>query len=57
VVAKLQANAEYRACSPRPSAVTAGQRGKLGRAIAAFERTLLANNSPFDRYMRATTAP
>jgi len=23
----------------------------LGRALAAFERSLLANNSPFDRYM------
>jgi cytochrome c peroxidase len=53
VVAKLQANAEYRS-------LFAGAFGgaqpvnaeNLGRAIAAFERTLLANNSPFDRYMR-----
>jgi cytochrome c peroxidase len=53
VVAKLQANAEYRR-------LFAGAFGgkqpvnaeNLGRAIAAFERTLLANNSPFDRYMR-----
>jgi cytochrome c peroxidase len=53
VVAKLQANAEYRS-------LFAGAFGSaqpvnsenLGRAIAAFERTLLANNSPFDRYMR-----
>ena len=53
VVAKLRANAEYRS-------LFAGAFGgaqpvnaeNLGRAIAAFERTLLANNSPFDRYMR-----
>src|SRR5205823_6713925 len=53
VVAKLQANAEYRS-------LFAGAFGSeqpvnaqnLGRAIATFERTLLANNSPFDRYMR-----
>ena len=53
VVAKLEANAEYRR-------LFAGAFGgkqpvnaeNLGRAIAAFERTLLANNSPFDRYMR-----
>jgi cytochrome c peroxidase len=24
----------------------------VGRAIAAFERTIISNNSPFDRYMR-----
>jgi cytochrome c peroxidase len=24
----------------------------LGRALASFQRSLLANNSPFDRYMR-----
>jgi cytochrome c peroxidase len=53
VVKKLQANAEYQS-------LFAGAFGSeqpvnaenLGRAIAAFERTLLANNSPFDRYMR-----
>src|SRR2546426_6326454 len=53
VVAKLRANAEYRS-------LFAGAFGSeqpvnaqnLGRAIAAFERTLLANTSPFDRYMR-----
>lgn len=53
VVAKVQANAEYRS-------LFAGAFGgeqpitaeNIGRAIAAFQRTLLANNSPFDRYMR-----
>src|SRR3989454_4199639 len=52
-VAKLPATAEY-------GSLLAGAFGgqqpvnaeNLGRAIAAFERTLLANNSPFDRYMR-----
>jgi len=53
VVAKLQANAEYRSLfagafgGEQP--VTAEN---IGRAMAAFQRTLLANNSPFDRYMR-----
>ena len=53
VVAKLQANAEYPSLfaeafgSEQP--VTAEN---LGRAIAAFMRSLLANNAPFDRYMR-----
>ena len=53
VVAKLQANAEYQSLfaeafgSEEP--VTAEN---LGRAIAAFMRSLLANNAPFDRYMR-----
>jgi cytochrome c peroxidase len=53
VVAKIQANAEYRSLfagafgGEQP--VTAEN---IGRAIAAFQRTLLANNSPFDRYMR-----
>ena len=28
----------------------------LGRALAAFQRTLVAANSPFDRYMRGDTA-
>jgi cytochrome c peroxidase len=49
-VAKIEA---YRAAFARafggPTPVTAMN---LGRAIAAFERSLLANNSPFDRYMR-----
>ena len=53
VVAKLQANAEYQSLfaeafgSEEP--VTAEN---LGRAIAAFMRSLTANNAPFDRYMR-----
>ena len=53
VVAKLQANAEYPGLfaeafgSEEP--VTAEN---LGRAVAAFMRSLLANNAPFDRYMR-----
>ena len=28
----------------------------LGRALASFQRTVLANNSPFDRYMRGDAA-
>ena len=53
VVAKLQANAEYQSLFAEAfggeEPVTAEN---LGRAIAAFMRSLLANNAPFDRYMR-----
>ena len=57
VVAKLQANAEY------PSLFAEAFGGEqpvtaenLGRAIAAFMRSLLANNAPFDRYMRGDSS-
>jgi cytochrome c peroxidase len=53
VVARLNAIPQYRALfreafgGENPvSAVN------LGKALATFERTLLANNAPFDRYMR-----
>ena len=53
VVAKLQANAEYQSLFAEAfgseESVTAEN---LGRAIAAFMRSLTANNAPFDRYMR-----
>jgi cytochrome c peroxidase len=53
VVARLAAIGEYRDRFARafggPSPVTAAN---LARAIAAFERTLVAANSAFDRYMR-----
>jgi len=53
VVARLQANAEYRsffsAAFGGGPAVTATN---LGKALAAFQRSLVASNSPFDRYMR-----
>ncbi len=53
VVARLNAIQEYRVAFAKAfggaNPVTAGN---LGKALATFERTLLANNSPFDRYMR-----
>lgn len=53
VVARLNGLPEYRALFAKAfggaNSVTAGN---LAKALAAFERTLLANNSPFDRYMR-----
>jgi cytochrome c peroxidase len=53
VVARLNAIAEYRALFRKAfggeNAVSADN---LAKALATFERTLLANNSPFDRYMR-----
>jgi cytochrome c peroxidase len=53
VVARLEAMAEYRrlftAAFGGDRAVTAAT---LGRALAAFQRTLTATSAPFDRYMR-----
>ena len=53
VVARLNAIPEYRTLFRKAfggeNTVSAGN---LGKALAAFERTLLANNSSFDRYMR-----
>src|SRR5690606_12313791 len=53
VVARLRAIPEYRArfstAFPGPAPVNAEN---LGKALAAFQRTLVAVNSPFDRYMR-----
>jgi cytochrome c peroxidase len=57
VVMRLSGNGEYRRLFARAfggsSPVT---EANLGRALAAFQRTLVAPNSPFDRYMRGETA-
>ena len=56
VVSRLNGNAEYRRLF---AGAFGGQTPisdrNLGRALAAFERTLVAANSPFDRYMRGET--
>ena len=56
VVARLGAIPEYRrlfaAAFGNNSPVSAEN---LGKALAAFQRSLLANQSPFDRYMRGDT--
>jgi len=53
VVARLNANPEYRQLFGRAfvsqGAITGEQ---LGKALATFQRSLTANNAPFDRYMR-----
>jgi cytochrome c peroxidase len=53
VTTRLQAIPEYRALFAKAfggaQPITSNN---VGRALAAFERSLLANNSPFDRYMR-----
>ena len=57
VVARLNAIPEYRALFAKAfaseNAVTSAN---LGKALAAFGRSLVANNSPFDRYMRGDRA-
>jgi cytochrome c peroxidase len=55
-VARVAAVGEYRrlfAAAFGPSAQVTGP--NIARAIAAFERTLVATNAPFDRYMRGDT--
>jgi cytochrome c peroxidase len=53
VTARLNANAEYRQLFARAfgtsDAVTGDQ---LGKALAAFQRSLTGTNAPFDRYRR-----
>lgn len=51
---RLRANSEYRdlfrrAFGPGNNAITADN---MARAIASFERTIVANNAPFDRFVR-----
>lgn len=56
VVGRLNEIPDYRARFSRAfGGVNAVTAANLGRAIAAFERTLIATNSPFDRYMRGDT--
>ena len=53
VVARLAANDRYRSLFDKAfGGRDAVSVTNLGRALAAFERTLVAANSPFDRYMR-----
>jgi cytochrome c peroxidase len=56
VVARLNAVAGYRDLFARAfggvQPITGDQ---LGQALAAFQRSLTANNAPFDRYMRGET--
>jgi len=53
VVARLNANAEYRGLFSKAfGGANAVNAPNLAKAIAAFGRSLVANNSPFDRYMR-----
>jgi len=57
VVARLDANAEYRRLFAKTFGATQPvNEQNLGRALAAFERTLVASDSPFDRYMRGDSA-
>ena len=57
VVSRLTAIPEYRRMFARafggPNPVN---EANLGRALAAFQRTLVAVNAPFDRYMRGDAA-
>jgi cytochrome c peroxidase len=53
VVARLNAIAEYRQLFAKEFGGTNPvNASNLARAIASFQRSLVANNSPFDRYMR-----
>lgn len=52
IVARLRQIPAYRNLFNTAFGASAITAENIGKAIAAFERTLLANNSPFDRYMR-----
>ena len=55
-MSRLNAIAEYRRLFARAfGGSTAVNERNLGRALAAFQRTLVAANAPFDRYMRGDT--
>ena len=56
VVARLNGNRDYRRMFARAfGGSTPVNDANLGRALAAFQRTLVATNTPFDRYMRGDT--
>jgi cytochrome c peroxidase len=57
VVSRLQSIPEYRTRFTRAFGGTSPvSASNLGKALAAFERTLVAANSPFDRYMRGDSS-
>ena len=57
VVARLNAIPEYRQLFVGAFAgASPVSDGNLGRALAAFQRTIVATNTPFDRYIRGDTA-
>jgi cytochrome c peroxidase len=57
VVSRLNAIPEYRRLFARAfGGPTPVSDRNLGRALAAFQRTLVVANTPFDRYMRGDTA-
>jgi cytochrome c peroxidase len=56
VITRLNAIPEYRRLFSRAfGGERAVSQSNLGRALAAFQRTLVAVNAPFDRYMRGDT--
>ncbi len=52
VVTRLNAIPEYRALFGKAFGDENVSAANLGKALASFGRSLVANNSPFDRYMR-----
>ena len=53
ILERLRQNSEYtRLFEKAFESKNAINRGNLGKAIAAYERTLIGNNSRFDQYMR-----
>ena len=52
---RLNANTEYRQLFRDIYGVENVDRTRLAHALATFQRSLLANNAPFDRWMRGET--
>ncbi len=56
VVGRLNENAEYRRLFTSAFGGSRITDDQLAKSLAAFQRTLVANQSPFDRYRRGDTA-
>lgn len=57
VLERLRQNSEYTSLFEKAfNATNAVNKANLGKAIAAYERTLVGNNSRFDQYMRGNKA-
>ena len=56
ILNRLEAIPEYKQAFQNAFGTDAITTDRIAKAIASFERTLVATNSPFDRYMRGDTA-
>jgi cytochrome c peroxidase len=55
IVARLRANSAYTTLFNKAFGSPSITKDRVAKAIATFERTLIANNSPFDQYQKGNT--